>query len=391
MKLAFRLAYRNLVGAGLRTWLNVFVLSVTFVVIIWMNGVLHGWELQAKTDMTGWEIGNGQFWHEKYDPYDPMMLDESHAVVPPEMNDGIREGSVVPVLMVQASLYIRGRMQPVVIRGIPPEQNLLKIPSGSLNSDPEILHGVIGVSMANSSKLKIGDECTLRWRDMNGTFDATSIRIADIFASNVPSAEAGQIYIALEKLRKMMGLPDHATTLTYAKSETGNSTLPGWINHTNDDLTKQVDQLIRTKSKGLTVFYFVLLLLSMLAVFDTQVLSIFRRQKEIGTYVALGYTRRQVVGLFTVEGTMHAVLAALLAAVYGVPFLIWQARTGWTMPMDTSQFGMAIAQTLYPVYSAGLVISTILIVTVITAMVSYWPSHRINRMNPTDALKGKLQ
>jgi ABC-type antimicrobial peptide transport system permease subunit len=59
--------------------------------------------------------------------------------------------------------------------------------------------------------------------------------------------------------------------------------------------------------------------------------------------------------------------------------------------MDTSQFGMAIAQTLYPVYSAGLVISTILIVTVITAMVSYWPSHRINRMNPTDALKGKLQ
>jgi len=129
----------------------------------------------------------------------------------------------------------------------------------------------------------------------------------------------------------------------------------------------------------------------MLAIFDTQVLSIFRRQKEIGTYIALGYTRGEVVGLFTVEGSMHAVMAAMLATAYGLPFLLWQAKEGWTMPLDTSQFGMAIAQTLYPVYTVGLVISTILIVLMTTAIVSYWPSRRIARMNPTEALRGRLQ
>jgi putative ABC transport system permease protein len=129
----------------------------------------------------------------------------------------------------------------------------------------------------------------------------------------------------------------------------------------------------------------------MRAIVDTQVLSIFRRQKEIGTYIALGYTRREVVGLFTVEGTMHAVLAALLSAAYGLPFLAWQAKAGWTMPMDTSEFGMAIAQTLYPVYSAGLVITTVLIIMTVTAIVSYWPSRRIAKMNPTEALRGKIQ
>jgi len=129
----------------------------------------------------------------------------------------------------------------------------------------------------------------------------------------------------------------------------------------------------------------------MLAIFDTQVLSIFRRQKEIGTYIALGYTRREVVGLFTVEGTMHSVLAALLSAAYGLPFLVWQAKAGWTMPLDTSEFGMAIAQTLYPVYSAGLVIVTILIIMTTTAIVSYWPSRKIAKMNPTEALRGRIQ
>ncbi len=165
----------------------------------------------------------------------------------------------------------------------------------------------------------------------------------------------------------------------------------GWTLKTKKELTRQVDELIKTKSAGQSVLFGILILLAMLAIFDTQVLSIFRRQKEIGTYIALGYTRSEVVGLFTVEGTMHAVMAAMAATAYGLPFLLWQAKVGWTMPMDTSQFGMAIAQTLYPVYTVGLVVSTILIVLVTTAIVSYWPSRRIAKMNPTEALRGRLQ
>ena len=84
----------------------------------------------------------------------------------------------------------------------------------------------------------------------------------------------------------------------------------------------------------------------MLAIFDTMVLSIFRRQKEIGTYIALGYTRKEVVGLFTVEGAMYSIFAALVGAAYGLPFLAWQAKAGWTMPIDVRKLGMAIDQTL---------------------------------------------
>ena len=61
--MAFKLALRNLFGAGLRTWLNVIVLSFAFVVIIWHKGFLDGWDRQAKTDMISWEVGGGQYWH----------------------------------------------------------------------------------------------------------------------------------------------------------------------------------------------------------------------------------------------------------------------------------------------------------------------------------------
>jgi len=59
--LAIKLAYRNLIGAGLRTWLNVLVLSFSFLVIIWHRGIMNGWDRRARNDTINQEIGGGQY------------------------------------------------------------------------------------------------------------------------------------------------------------------------------------------------------------------------------------------------------------------------------------------------------------------------------------------
>ncbi|MBN1614623.1 MAG: FtsX-like permease family protein, partial [Deltaproteobacteria bacterium] len=334
----------------------------------------------------------GQYWHEAYDPFDPFTYRESHASIPPEFIDEINRGDMEPFLIAQGSIYPQGRIQPVTIKGINPEQTIFLIPSHKLDrAADDAIPAVIGSIMSKNLKMRTGDKVTIQWRDANGTFDASEIAIMDVFTVSVPAVDIGQIYIPLEKLRAMTGLAGEATFITFRDSEKKRQAVAGWVHKPKNELTAQIDEMIKVKSSGQAIFYIILLLLAMLAIFDTQVLSIFRRQKEIGTYVALGYTRKQVVGLFTVEGAMYAVLAALLSAAYGMPFLAWQAKVGWTMPVDTSELGMAIAQTLYPVYSAGLVISTVLIVMTVTTIVSYWPARKIAKMNPTEALRGKLQ
>jgi ABC-type antimicrobial peptide transport system permease subunit len=50
-----------------------------------------------------------------------------------------------------------------------------------------------------------------------------------------------------------------------------------------------------------------------------------------------------------------------------------------------------MAARLYPVYSFALVVGTILVVLVVTTIVSYWPARKIARLNPTEALRGRLQ
>jgi hypothetical protein len=88
----------------------------------------------------------------------------------------------------------------------------------------------------------------------------------------------------------MLLLPGEATVLTYKDREEERPRVDGWKLMTFEVLVADIEEMIKTKSTGQTIFYGILLLLAMLAIFDTQILSIFRRQKEIGTYIALfGY------------------------------------------------------------------------------------------------------
>lgn len=386
----FKLAFRSLIGNGLKTWLTVFILSFSFVVILFMQGILTGWDRQAIRDMKNWEIAGGQYWSDSYDPYDPFTLDSAAIPVPVELKNQYDTHEIEPVLVASGTLYPSGRSMPVMIKGIRPDQKLLELPAASLNNQNGQISAIIGYGMSQRTGLKKDDVATLRWRDANGTFEAQDILIADVFKTFVPTVDEGQIWISLETLRNMMLKPDAATFII--KSEKAAlTTVNGWNFKDTDELTRTLRETLKSKAVGQSVFYIIFLMLALLAVFDTQTLSIFRRQREIGTFVALGMTQKQVIGLFTLEGTINAFLAIVLGALYGVPVFLYFAKNGIPMPSGVSDFGVAISDKIYPAYPLQLLIGTVIFTISVTALVSYLPARKIARMNPTDAIKGKIQ
>ncbi len=389
--IALKLAFRNLVGAGLRTWLNVIVLSLCYVLIIWHQGVLRGWDRMARRDRIDWEIGGGEYWHEKYDPYDPFTVQDSHGVLTASLRNNVKSGLATPILFSQATCYVQGRMETVLLKGIDPKQTILKIPSALLKEEGEILPVLIGKRMSENNRLRAGDLVTVRWRDKHGTFDAAEAKIIGIFKTHVATVDAGQLWIPLERLRSMLQMPNEATVVVLGKGKTPNFSSPGWRWKGLDVLLSDMEQIIKQKSIGGSVLYAVMMLLAMLAIFDTQVLTIFRRQKEIGTHMAMGMTRGQVVRLFTMEGAMHGVLALFAAALYGIPLLGFLAEKGWKLPQATEGYGLVVAERIFPTYGVGLVLGTVMLILITTTVVSYLPARKISRMKPTDAIRGKIQ
>lgn len=277
-----------------------------------------------------------------------------------------------------------------MLKGIPASQKVVKLPTEKLVAEGDDVPAIIGSRMAVNMGANEGDHILVRWRDANGMFDAIEVKISGVFSNNVPAIDMGQIWIPLEKLQSMLGLENEATFIIIGDEKDAELNIAGWDFQDHSELLAALDEMIRGKSIGNAVMYLILLALALLAIFDTQVLSIFRRQKEIGTFIAMGMTRRQVIGVFTVEGTMHAIFAMIIGAAWGIPVLMKLKQTGFPMPEGVDQMGIPISDTIIPAYSVALVLGTVIIVTITTAIVSYLPARKIAKMNPNDAIRGKI-
>lgn len=385
-----KLAFRNLIGGGMRTVLNSAVLSIAFVAIVLIQGLLVGMNQQIADAVTKTEYGGGQLWHENYDPYDLFSIEDAHGTIPVQLEEAGKQGLISPILIVQGSIYPRGRMRPALIKGIDPDQKILSIPSHFLAESDAVLPILIGSRMAKDSGLEIDDIVTIQWKDVHGRIDARDATVVQIMSTTVPTVDNGQIWMALGQLQELTDMPNQATLIIKDANYVIPETIPGWIFRDLDYLLKDMNEMIKAKSVSSGLFYLILVFLAMLAIYDTQVLAIFHRRKEMGTLMALGLTHLKLIMLFTLEGVLNGIMAVFLACVYGIPLFVLLSKAGINMPSNADNYGFAIGEKLFPVYTVALVIGTAVLVMIVTTIVSFIPTRRIARLKPTDALRGKM-
>ena len=386
-----KIALKNLLGARLRTFLNVLVTAFSFFLILFMSAMYDGMLQHAKQVTMDTEIAGGAYWHPEYDPLDPMTFEDAHSVPPSAIQALIDKNKAFPVLVSQASIYPGGRIMPTIMKGIPPAQRIVNMPTDALLGHEDIAIPVlIGKGMASESKLEVGDAFTIRWLDTDLTYDADEGTVVHIMDTENFKLDMGHIWIPLDKVQSMLAMEGEATYVTYGKGVQPVQDKGDWIPRDINYLVQDMEAIIEADKPGAQILYLILLAMAAMGIFNAQVLSIFRRGREIGTLMAIGMTRPRVVGLFTLEGGLNAVLSAAVTLIIFGPILWYFGAYGIPLPIDYSEMGLIIAKRLIPVYTIGLVVSTTILVSIIVLIVSYIPSRRIAKMKPTDALRGKV-
>ena len=396
----FKIAIKNLIGARLRTFLNVFVTSISFFVILFISGMYDGMRQYAKQTTIDTEIAGGSYWHPNYDPLDPMSFEESHSPIPDNVKNLIDSKEAFPILVSQASIYPNGRMMPVIMKGIPPEQSIINMegnntdkvnPTKMLANQDEIeIPVLIGSGMAEKAQLKEGDTFTIRWLDSEKTYDAMEGTVIHIMNTENFKLDIGTIWIPIKTAQRMLEIEDEATYVTYNKDIEQLKNSGDWLHRDVNYLISDIEAAIEADKPGNQILFMILLSLTAMGIFNAQVLSIFRRGREIGTLMALGMTRSKVVGLFTLEGALNSFLATAMTVIVFGPVLWYFGEKGIPLPMNYSEMGLMIAKRLIPVYSVGLILTTTVLIAIIVLLVSYLPSRKISKMKPTDALRGKI-
>ncbi len=391
-RMILKLANRNIIGNGKRSLINMLILSIVLVGLLWMMSMFYSWVNLSRTQLKEWEHAEGMLWQKDYNPYDSFSFEKSIAPITTEQEEAVEAGRMVPILLSQAVAYPQGRMMPVVLKGIPHDQQLLKIPTEYLNGDdPALGTALIGKVAAKTMKLELGDIVTVRIKDATGVYDAMDFKVAHIMNSPVPSVDAGTIWVDLSFLQSFLMAPGKASQLVLSDSELQNLATRDWIYKSRSDLMKDFNEMLATELASQSLLFGLFIFLAMLAIFDTQVLALFKRRKEIGTLTALGMTQRQIIGLFTLEGILYMAYAVLMSIVIGLPIFLWFGLKGWVLPENYSDFGViGFTEAIYFKYPLWIIGLVLFVMFGTTALASWLPALRISRMKPTDALRGKV-
>ena len=382
------IAKKNFSRQGLRATLNVLVTALSIIALIFMLSLLNGFQAQATRNLVNTDVGGGHYRAPGFDILSPTEW-EDHTVNIPAPLLRLHNKDKAEVLVLQGQLYPNRRLYPVQIRGISMGQSLLKLPLDNLKAFPEkigdLIPAVVGARMAKKSHLQKGDTLTLKWRDKSGAVDAKDVLIVDVGDMLNPRVDEGVVWLRLDHLRAMT---DREREVSWVAVRNYIGPVVGFEFQPVELLMGDLLALLRQDRMNSKILWAILMILVCISVFNTQMLNIFKRQKEIGTLMALGMESTRIVRIFTLEGGLAAVWALLVAVLLGLPFFIWFQGIGFDVS-HLSESTLPIRETIYPDYQPMEIIYSLIIVFVLIVISAWLPVKKITRLDPTMALRGR--
>ena len=382
------IAKKNFSRQGLRAILNVLVTALSIIALIFMLSLLNGFQAQATRNLVNTDVAGGHYLAPGFDILSPTEW-EDHTIRVPDSLLQLQAKDKAEVLVLQGQLYPNRRLYPVQIRGISMEQSLLKLPLDNLkkysNNFDDLIPVVVGAKMAKKAHLKKHNTLTLKWRDKSGAVDAKDIIIVDVVDILNPRVDDGVIWLRLDHLRAMTDREGEVSWIAVRNDigpVTGSEFQPVEL------LMADLLALLRQDRMNSKILWAILMTLVCISVFNTQMLNIFKRQKEIGTLMALGMDSTRIVRTFTLEGGFAAVWALLVAVFLGLPFFIWFQGIGFDVS-HLSESTLPIRETIYPAYQPAEIIYSLIIVFVLIVISAWLPVKKITRLDPTLALRGR--
>ena len=382
------IAWKNFSRQGIRAVLNVVVTALAMIAVVFNVSLYNGFQAQTTRNMIRTDVAGGHYQAPGFDILSPTEW-EDHSVKVPDVLKNLPPSQKAEVLVQQGQLFPNRRLYPVQLRGIDMNQSLLDLPLGGLKSYSgkveDIIPAVLGIKMAQKAHLKKGDTVVLKWRDKFGVVDARDLLVVDVVTMVNSRVDEGVLWLRLDHLRAMTQRFGEVSWVAVKKYQ---GPVQGMEFQTVDELIADILNLIKNDRRYAKIFWVILIFLAGIGVFNTQILNVFKRQKEIGTLMALGMTSVQVVGLFTLEGSMAALLSVVVALVLGTLLFAWFQSVG----LDISH----LRESTIPVHEnilldihPGEVVSTLIIIVCIMVLVSWLPVRKITRLDPTLALRGR--
>lgn len=403
-----RQSLRNLTRNYRRTIITTIGIAVAgFLMIMW-GFFSNGFADTMKRNAIAMSVGDLQIHHPKY--RDDPNLFFSMAIAPSYFDKLTQKGfAAAPRRYAFAFAAVADKSAGIELRGIDPEReaqvtiihNHIHEGQWLQNNNPKGV--VIGRGLAKSLGAKIGGELILMTQAADGSLTSDLYTVIGITRAVSSKIDNRSVFLTNDAFAQLMSFPSNAyheiaihvldpnLKTSDARLTVANMEPPGEVS-TWEELQPILVRIFAYMRYSFS-FSFTLTYLALAGlVINTMFMGVLERTREFGVLLALGTLPRQIILLVICEALWLALVGAIVAVAFALPFGYYIQLNGLDFRAITPQIavgGLLIESVWYGKISFAQVTTPLVFLFLTLPIASLIPALKASRLNPITALTGR--
>ena len=399
----FRLATRNLRRNKQRTLVATLTVAFGIVAFLLAGGFIAWIFEQMRESTIHSQLGHIQIVRPGYfekgiaDPYAFLLPDRSPEQQVVEKVPGFK--SLAPRLAFSGLISHGDTTIAFIGDGVDPElerpiSSQVAIVSGHDLKTANESAVLLGEGLAKSMGVQASDVVVLLATAANGSASAVEVKVAGTFATSTKDYDDSALRLPIQVARKLMKVKGASSwVVVLDKTEQTADAAKQLVASLPADKFEVVpwsaladfyNKTVVLFSKQVSVVKFIIGLIIVLTISNTQMMSVLERTTEIGTSLAIGLRRNTVMRLFVAEGVLIGVAGGVLGVILGYAFAYVISAIGIPMPPPPGMARGFLGQILVV---PQLAIDALVLALVTTFLASVMPAWKASRMTIVDALR----
>lgn len=409
LALVFRVSWRSIWRNRRRTWITISAIAFGLALAVFFIAFGDGIYNQLIDDATRMQGGHFTLEHPDYreaPAVDLFVGGVSGLRTRLEALDGVR-GTKALVLGQGVARSGHGAAG-VSVMGVEPALDAAASPiAGSMVSGSYLEEGdgrrvVIGTGLAKRLELRVGRKLVLATNDAAGEIVEELFRVQGTFEVGSDEVDAYLVQIPLASARRLYGLgDDDATQVGVLLSDAGRrpevmaaarDLLPAGVAvRTWEEVMPELADYVRVDRGSNLVLQGIIVFLSLFTIFNTILMSVLERTRELAMQLALGVPASLLRLQVVVESALLGALGSTLGVLIGGGLGLWMQTEGLDMSRfygeDIDVSGFALDTVVYADVTVELLLSMWLLVFSATVLLSLIPGRQISRIAVADVLR----
>lgn len=258
-------------------------------------------------------------------------------------------------------------------------------------------YALVGKQVAEDLKLQVGSIVTIVSNTPSGALNADDVEIKGIFYTGFPQYDSGTIIVSMQEAQRLLRLKGKVTEINVTVNDVGRTDQVAEVIRQGDDsfevktwrdLGQALWQLLDARRKIFDFISIIVLAIAALGMANTMLMSVFERTREIGTLMALGSTRSEILTLFLLESLLLGIVGGLMGALVGGSVVNYFATVGVSFGEGVSSLtSVPVGQKIFARFSLTEVARLFGFVQLLSMLAAFYPAWLASRQEPVAALR----